>query len=79
MNEQLIATYISIAWRIGWGLCILFGIIGILVGHALGPLVILITTTVWISLRILLESAVALWSLRLLRQFNKDNDQDHQD
>ena len=69
--EPTLGTYLALAVRIGWGLIVLFGIVGTVVGHAAGPYVVLISAAIWATMRILYE---ALWCLRIWRLISHKDD-----
>jgi hypothetical protein len=61
-----IGTYLALSWRIGWGLLVLFGIVGTLAGHDAGPYVVMLTATMWVSLKIIGEAVGALWLWKII-------------
>ena len=69
-NEQSVAlglgVVIALAMRVAWGLIVLFGIIGIVAGYEHGPYVIMISATVFITLRIVFEAVQAVAVLRAI-------------
>lgn len=50
--------------RVGWGLIVLFGLCGMLVGKAAALTVLLVSASVWTITRIVIEAADALMALR---------------
>lgn len=73
LPEPTLGTYLALIVRIGWGLIILFGMVGTLAGHAAGPFVILISAAIWVSMKILFE---ALWCIRLWQVMGSREDED---
>lgn len=79
MNEQEHARFLArqrlvyitgLYWRIGFGLLILFGMLGNCTGrHEQAVTIFVITAVVWTCLRIFIEGVESYMALRYLRRF----------
>lgn len=74
-----LGTWLVLISRIGWGALILFGMVGVLAGKEMGAYVIMITATVWVSLRILAEAFLCFRMLQYLFSSPEDEDDSNEE
>ena len=71
-KTTLAIMYVTLFVSVGWGLLILFGLIGIVFAKPMAPYVIMISACVWVSMKIMREALSSLQAIRILRKLTAD-------
>lgn len=70
---------VSLYAAIGWGLLVIFSLLGALLGKPAAPYVLCISVIIWAAMRIVKEAFAAIYVLRVIKDAEKKKVEEEQD